>query len=140
MGARTGGAASRPPSGRRAIAGQPSKINAVRKLLTWVAGLVGVAALLRRRHRSRAVQPAPSSPSDPAAELREKLAETRSAEPAVQSPPADAGDPAPLEDPPSLEERRARVHHRAQGAIDLMRSPAEGSSEADGSDESDGAA
>jgi len=112
----------------------------VRKLLTWVAGLVGVAALLRRRHRSRTVQPAPSPPSDPAVELREKLAETRSEEPAAQARPADAGDPVPLEEPASLEERRARVHERAQEAIELMRSPADGSSEADDSDEADGAA
>ena len=112
----------------------------MRKLLTWVAGLIGVAALLRRRHRSRAVQPAPAPPPDPAVELREKLAETRSADEAVPAPSADAEDPAPLEEPPSLEERRARVHERALEAIDVMRSPADDPGESDGPDEPGGAA
>jgi hypothetical protein len=102
----------------------------VRKLLTWVAGLIGVAALLRQRKRSRAAQPSSAPPSDPAVELREKLAETRSEEAGAQAPTADEAEAAPPEDPPSLEDRRARVHERAQEAIGLMRGP----DEADGPD------
>jgi hypothetical protein len=48
---------------------------------------------------------------DPADELRRKLAETRPEEPAATVAPAS-------EEP--LEERRARVHAKAQEAIDAM--------------------
>jgi hypothetical protein len=87
----------------------------MRRAFTWLAGLAGIAALLRRRSRQRPLAPqtTPSAPApDPVVELRQKLEETR------------AADPAPTEgDPPfSLDERRARVHERAQDAINLMRS------------------
>jgi hypothetical protein len=88
----------------------------MRRALTWLAGLAGIAALLRRRSRQQAPAPqtAPSAPPpDPVLELRQKLEETR------------ASDPAPAEatgSPLSLDERRTRVHERAQDAIDLMRS------------------
>jgi hypothetical protein len=84
----------------------------VRRLLTWLAGLAGVAALARllRRKDSALPHPAVETP-DPATELRRKLAETREhvVEPAVEDEPA------------ALDERRARVHAQAQEAIDLMR-------------------
>jgi hypothetical protein len=105
----------------------------VRRVLTWLAGLLGIAALLKRRSRSRAgLQQAPA---DPALELREKLEQARSAEavpePAepVEQPPGPA-EAEPEQAPVSLEERRARVHERAQEAISLMRG-AEGEDDPD---------
>ena len=87
----------------------------MRRLLTWLAGLAGVAALVRFLRRKETV--APASPvdvaPDPATELRRKLAETR--EQTVEPPPDD--------EPAALDERRARVHAQAQDAIDLMRTP-----------------
>ena len=83
-----------------------------------MTGLVGVAALARLLRRRHAEQAAETSIEDPAAELREALARTRSPE------AAGAAEPAPEpEEPPatSLEERRARVHARAQEAIESMR-------------------
>lgn len=91
----------------------------MRRALTWLAGLAGIAALLRRRSRQRAAAPqstaALSTPSaDPVVELRQKLEETRTADPAPS---------AGVEPSFSLDERRARVHERAQDAINLMHSP-----------------
>ena len=87
----------------------------MRKGLTWLAGLAGIAALLRRRSRKRAATPQPAAPvapaPDPAVELRQKLDETRAADP---GPETEASF--------SLEERRARVHERAQDAIEQMQS------------------
>ena len=90
----------------------------MRKLITWLAGLAGIAALLRRRSRARGGAslgtPNPAAAvdtPDPAVELRQKLEETRIVDPARSS-----GSEVPV----SLEERRARVHERAQEAIDLM--------------------
>jgi hypothetical protein len=91
----------------------------MRRALTWLAGLAGIAALLRRRSRQRAATPQslPSPPTtdvgDPAVELRQKLQETRTPDP---EPPAE------VEATFSLDERRARVHERAQDAISQMRS------------------
>jgi hypothetical protein len=85
----------------------------------------------------------PARAHDPAVELREKLAETRTGE---ASPAASPGltaeesmppaDPASLDEPSSLDARRARVHERAQEAIELMRGP----DDADGPGEPGGAA
>ena len=86
----------------------------MRRLVTWLAGIAGVAALLRRRSRQRIVTP-PSLPApplaDPAVELRQKLQETRAPDPEPQTEP---------EATVSLEERRARIHERAKEAVDLM--------------------
>lgn len=91
----------------------------MRRLVTWLAGIAGVAALLRRRSRQRIVTP-PSLPApplaDPAVELRQKLQETR------------APDPEP-EATVSLEERRARIHERAKEAVDLMHGTDKGDTE-----------
>ena len=93
----------------------------MRRGLTWLAGLVGIAALLRRRSRRRGATsqsaPAPTAPAaDPVVELRQKLDDTRAADPSSE-PASD--EAAAL----SLDERRARVHERAQDAISLMDSP-----------------
>lgn len=95
----------------------------VRRLFGWMAGLAGIAALARLLSR-RAPAPAPQEP-DPAQALREKLSEAR-AEPAppVQHEPLEqpvADEPAAA--PESLDERRARVHAKAQEAIDAMQEP-----------------
>jgi hypothetical protein len=95
----------------------------VRKTLTWVAGLIGLAAFVRRRSRPAATvqgngeayaEVAPGLPADPAADLRRKLEQTREAAPST-APDPEAGN--------TLDERRARVHEQAQAAITLMRSP-----------------
>jgi hypothetical protein len=87
----------------------------VRRLFRWVIGLLSVLAIWRvwsRRHYERDVVVAEP---DPAEELRRKLAETRADdEPSV----TDDTDAATEE---SLDERRARVHAKAQEAIDAMR-------------------
>ena len=96
----------------------------MRRALTWLAGAVGLAALARllsRRHASGA-----PGGADPADELRRKLADQRRDETDVtleeivapEPEPDPAPDPQP--GPVDLEERRARVHARAQEAIELM--------------------
>lgn len=89
----------------------------MRRALTWLAGLAGIAALLRRRSRQRVTAPRGASSgtatdvADPVVELRQKLEETRTS----------ARAPSPeTETPSSVDERRARVHERAQEAINLM--------------------
>jgi hypothetical protein len=67
--------------------------------------------------RLRKPQPAPAQP-DPAEELKQKLAESRTEEAA---PPPEP-DPEP-EQPMGIDERRREVHARAQAAIDQMRDP-----------------
>ena len=90
----------------------------MRRLFGWTAGLVGIAALARllaaRRDRAApALPPAPPA-EDPAEELRRKLAESRDAD----APSAEATTmPEAVE---SLEERRARVHAKAQEALEAM--------------------
>ena len=90
----------------------------MRRLFGWTAGLVGIAALARllAARRDRAVAPAlpPAPPAeDPAEELRRKLAESRGAD-------APSAEPTITSEPESLEERRARVHAKAQEALDAM--------------------
>jgi hypothetical protein len=74
-----------------------------------LASALAVWRLWSRRRREAAV---PEPEVDPADELRRKLAETRSDE----TPTEDA---VTADEP--LEERRARVHAKAQEAIDAMR-------------------
>jgi hypothetical protein len=118
----------------------------MRKLLTWLAVTLGIAALVRKLRQRRAAaetggehvpgvtpppepasvepadQPQPDEPgpdADPADELRQKLAASRTdAPPAVEATPSapEAG---------SVEERRAEVHEQARAALDEMRPPAE---------------
>jgi hypothetical protein len=94
----------------------------VRRALTWLAGAVGLAALARLLRR-RAAGAAP--PADPAEELRERLAEQRrqegpAADEEIVAPEPDPEPAGPAADTVDLEERRARVHARAQEAIELM--------------------
>lgn len=100
--------------------------------MRWLAGLAGVAGvlgLLRRRgaRMSDRVEERPAP--DPAAELRRKLVEARGAEgppAATAAGPPPPGAPAVDESGPgevaaSLEDRRARLHAKAQEAIESMR-------------------
>ena len=84
----------------------------MRRPLTWLGLAAGALAVLRRRFRRRSRE-APL-PEDPAAELKQKLAETRSDEP---SAPSEAE---PEEPKPPLDERRRAVHDKARAAIDDM--------------------
>ncbi len=93
----------------------------MRRLVKWTAGIVGIAALTRlvRRHRAAGRDSEDSAFSlDPAADLREKLAETRD----TGSEASPEGVPGESDEPTSgsLDERRARVHEKAQQAIDAM--------------------
>ena len=98
----------------------------MRRLIGWTAGVVGVAALARMLARRRpAPKPVAAPPADDHAEaLRRKLDETRASDaasaPTSTAAPADVEDKAPRE---SLEDRRARVHAKAQEAIDAMKEP-----------------
>jgi hypothetical protein len=77
---------------------------------------MGLAWLFRRRRAKPAAPPAP----DPAEELKQKLAESRSEE-----QPARADEPEPP--PAELDERRREVHERARASIEQMRGqPPEG--------------
>ena len=94
----------------------------MRRWLAWIAGALGLAALIRRlrRRRQAAATADPWSPPavDPADELRAALTETEGGVP--DQPVEDATQPA------SLEERRRKVHERAQEALDTMRDPPAG--------------
>lgn len=86
----------------------------MKRALAWLTGLVGIAALGRiLARRTRSLEPAhPSAHDDPAEELRARLAAQRA------GGPGSNGESKP---PETLEERRARIHARAQEAIDAMR-------------------
>ncbi len=95
----------------------------MRKLFGWMAGLVGIAALARILAARRAQVAAPVRTTigppgaDPAEALRRKLSETREEPRAAAETPSTTAAPAPTE---TLEERRARVHAKAQEAMDAM--------------------
>ena len=93
----------------------------MKRALAWVAGAVGIAALGRALSRKGAATAPPAEPAgamgDPAEELRRTLAASRGDEPAAE--PEDEPEGA-------LDERRARVHAKAQEAIDAMRDPGAG--------------
>jgi hypothetical protein len=97
----------------------------MRRLLTWLAVSLGIAALVRRLRRSNrpvASVPAdepvaePAADDDPADELRRKLAESRAADQPVAVPPS----------PVTVEERRAEVHGQGRSALEEMRETDEG--------------
>jgi hypothetical protein len=94
----------------------------MKRSLAWVAGVFGIAALGRALSKRGTAEPAVESSlpaPDPAAALRRTLAAQRGDEVGDEAPAAaDAGEPAG-----TLEERRARVHAKAQEAIDAMRDP-----------------
>ena len=104
------------------------------RLLTGLAGALGLAWLWRRLHREQAQPHAPQP--DPAAELREKLAQAREAADdrdefdAAEGQPVDeiertppAAEPETEPDPEesvSLDERRRAIHEKAQQALGEM--------------------
>ena len=88
----------------------------MRRTFAWMAGLVGIAALARLLAGRNAAPvppalPPPAPETDPAVELRQKLAASRDG-PADETLAGVATE--------SLEERRARVHAKAQEAMDAM--------------------
>ena len=106
------------------------------RLLTGLAGALGLAWLWRRLHREQATPQAPAH--DPAEELRAKLAQAREAaddrdefdaaegQPVdeVGRPPVAAEPQAEAEEerevPVSLDERRRAIHEKAQQALGEM--------------------
>lgn len=90
----------------------------MRKLVRWTIVTLGIAALVRwlkRRHHEPAIE-ASKTASDPADELRRKLAESR---PDVEP---DAATNTPIG---SVDERRADVHERGRSALSDMAPPDE---------------
>jgi hypothetical protein len=96
----------------------------MRKLATWLLVTLGIAALVRKlRRREELPEPAPPAESsaeeaappadateDPAAELREKLAQSRAV---ISEPPASAAEE-------SVEERRAAVYEQGRATLGDM--------------------
>lgn len=97
----------------------------MKRLLTWVAGGIGLAALLRLRRKPAALE---QIVSDPAEELRRKLAEARGAGDDRDDFDAAEGTPVDEADAPrlSIEERRAAIHAKAQEALGAMHDDAPG--------------
>ena len=97
----------------------------MRRLVGWIGGAVGGLAAYRllRRRRQVAPESAPTDSGARAEELREKLAESRAAEPVVAEPPAaePVAEEAPPAEPESPEERRRQVHEEGRAALDDMR-------------------
>jgi hypothetical protein len=92
----------------------------MRRLLTWALVSFGIAAVARRlRRRVRHEELSPPA-DDPAAELRQKLADSRVDEETPAGPPVSPEA--------SVEDRRASVHEEGRATVDDMRGP-------DGSDE-----
>jgi hypothetical protein len=90
----------------------------MRKLVTWGAVTLGIAALARRLRRGTQDEITPGETDDPADELRRRLAESRAEEEAAAEPPVSP--------PVSVEERRAGVHEEGRATLDEMREPNEG--------------
>ena len=86
----------------------------MKRLLALVAGGLGLRALLRRHSR-------PALSPSPAEDLRAKLAQTKSAEPAPEPQPEPQPEPEPEQEhaqEETVEDRRADVHAKARQAID----------------------
>jgi hypothetical protein len=115
------------------------------RLLTGIAGALGLAWLWRFLRREQAQQhPRPEPGTDPAEELRARLAEAREAaddrddydaaegQPVdeVERPPHAAAEPVPEAEPDeptlSLDERRRAIHEKAQQALGEMNRPGQG--------------
>ncbi|MDX6486309.1 MAG: hypothetical protein QOF43_1462 [Gaiellaceae bacterium] len=84
----------------------------MRRLTAWLAGFAGGAALYRVFRRS------PAPVSDPAAELKAKLAEAKAA--GDDREEFEAGE-TPVDEAADPDERRRSVHETARTAIDEMR-------------------
>lgn len=112
----------------------------MRRILSWLAGGLGAAALVRQLLRRQ--RPVQAPPADPADDLRAKLQQAREAPDdrdefdASEGTPVDeveglpaAAEPTAAERPEerseeegrSLEERRRAVHDKAQEALGHMR-------------------
>ena len=89
----------------------------MRRLLTWIVVSFGIAALvrrLRRRGERTTEELPPTAPErDPAAELRQKLADTRAEDEPFGEPPVSPEA--------SVEERRGSVHEQGRATVDEMR-------------------
>lgn len=120
---------------RTRVAAGRATIRTMRRILGWIAGLAGIAALgrvlSRRARRHEDLAPAGS---DPAEELRRRIAATRGSAPFPGAGPAGSDDLEPFAaatgdaagealGEPTLDERRARVHARTREAIEAMRTP-----------------
>ena len=96
-----------------------SSITRVKRMLVWIAGAVGIAALVR--HFKQRSAPAPAA-ADPADDLKRKLEEAREAADdrdefdAAEGQPVDEVEPAR-----SVAERRADVHEQARDALAEMK-------------------
>jgi hypothetical protein len=82
----------------------------VKGLIAGLAGILGIAWLRRRKG-----EPA----TDPAADLRAKLAEARNA--VDDREEFEAGE-TPVDEAPDVDDRRRDVHDRARAAIDELSS------------------
>lgn len=88
-----------------------------------MAALARMLARRRRRYEPTPRElPPVTSADDPADALRRKLTEAREGDDAATPTADDAATAAPKE---TIEERRARVHAKAQEAIDAMQDPIE---------------
>jgi len=85
----------------------------VRRLVRWTLVTLGIVALVRWLHRRRDDRtPAPlATASDPAGELRRKLAESRG---------GDEGEATPVSHVETVEERRVEVHEQARATLSEM--------------------
>jgi hypothetical protein len=86
----------------------------MRRFYAWLVGLAGGAAVYRAFKRS------PQPAADPAAELKEKLAEARASGDDREA--FEAGE-TPVDEVPDagVDERRRSVHERGRAAIDEMK-------------------
>lgn len=87
----------------------------MRRLIKIALVALGIRAFLRWRKRRRAAAELTSAPppTDPAAELRQKLAESRAEDGAVEPEAAPEA---------SVEDRRAEVHAQGRETVDEMTS------------------
>jgi hypothetical protein len=98
----------------------------MRRLYAWLAGLAGGAAVYRAfKRRPQPATDRAERVADPAAALKEKLAEARAAGDdrdafeAGETPVDEAAEPPPAD---GVEGRRRSVHDRGRAAIDEMKS------------------
>jgi hypothetical protein len=84
----------------------------MKRLYAWFVGFAGGAALYRAFRR----RPAPAA--DPAAELKAKLADARSAGESEEPPAAPGAEPPEA----GVDDRRRAVHEQGRAAVDEMRS------------------
>jgi hypothetical protein len=93
----------------------------VRKLIQIALVALGIRALLRwwKRRRAEAELATPPPPPDPADQLRQKLAESRTDDTAE----IEESDDVPVET--SVADRRAEVHEQGRATLDEMKNPDE---------------